>query len=138
GSAWIDFTNGLGAPGGAALAGSRAFIDEAWRCKQQMGGAMRQAGIIAAGGVYALRHHVKRLAEDHANARRLAEGLAGLPGVRLDPRPIDTNIVFCELTGALPASAAAERLLARGIRMGSSGARRIRAVPHLAVDAAGI
>src|SRR5713101_6579589 len=62
-SAWIDFTKGLGAPVGAALAGSRAFIDEAWRCKQQMGGAMRQAGIIAAGGVYALRHHVRRLAE---------------------------------------------------------------------------
>src|SRR5262249_33308396 len=66
-SAWIDFTKGLGAPGGAALAGSRAFIDEAWRCKQQMGGAMRQAGIIAAGGIWALRHHVKRLAEHHAH-----------------------------------------------------------------------
>src|SRR5512144_1986137 len=62
-SAWIDFTKGLGAPVGAALAGSRAIIAEAWRCKQQMGGAMRQAGIIAAGGVYALRHHVERLAE---------------------------------------------------------------------------
>src|SRR6267142_269350 len=66
-SAWIDFTKGLGAPVGAAIAGSREFIAEAWRCKQQMGGAMRQAGIIAAGGVCALRHHVKRLAEDHAN-----------------------------------------------------------------------
>src|SRR5499427_3845501 len=75
-SAWIDFTKGLGAPVGAAIAGSREFIAEAWRLKQQMGGAMRQAGIIAAGGLYALRHHVKRLAEDHANARRLAEGLA--------------------------------------------------------------
>src|SRR5215813_7300484 len=96
-SAWIDFTKGLGAPVGAALAGSRAFIDEAWRFKQQMGGAMRQAGIIAAAGVYALRHHVKRLAEDHANARRLAEGLARLPGVKLDPATIETNIVFFEL-----------------------------------------
>jgi threonine aldolase len=137
-SAWIDFTKGLGAPVGAALAGSRAFIDEAWRCKQQMGGAMRQAGIIAAGGVYALRHHVKRLAEDHANARRLAEGLAGLPGVKLDPSTVETNIVFFELTGALTAPVAVERLLARGIRMGASGARRIRAVTHLDVDAAGI
>ena len=134
-SAWIDFTKGLGAPVGAGLAGSRAFIDEAWRCKQQMGGAMRQAGIIAAGGVYALRHHVKRLAEDHANARRLAEGLAGLPGVRLDPRTIDTNIVFFELTGSLTAAAAVERLLARGVRMGALGARTIRAVTHLDVDA---
>jgi len=137
-SAWIDFTKGLGAPVGAALAGSRAFIDEAWRCKQQMGGAMRQAGIIAAGGVYALRHHVKRLAEDHANARRLAEGLARLPGVRLDPRTIETNIVFFDLTGSLSAPAAVERMLARGVRMGALGARTIRAVTHLDVDGAGV
>ncbi|HZO38142.1 MAG TPA: GntG family PLP-dependent aldolase [Methylomirabilota bacterium] len=137
-SAWIDFTKGLGAPVGAALAGSRAFIDEAWRCKQQMGGAMRQAGIIAAGGVYALRHHVKRLAEDHANARRLAEGLARLPGVRLDPSTIETNIVFFDLTGSLSAPAAVERMLARGVRMGALGARTIRAVTHLDVDGAGV
>ena len=137
-SVWIDFTKGLGAPVGAALAGSREFTDEAWRCKQQMGGAMRQAGIIAAGGVYALRHHVKRLAEDHANARRLAEGLAGLPGVRLDPTTIETNIVFFELTGAVTAPIAVERLLARGVRMGASGPRLIRAVTHLDIDAAGV
>jgi threonine aldolase len=137
-SAWIDFTKGLGAPVGAALAGSRAFIDEAWRCKQQMGGAMRQAGIIAAGGVWALRHHVKRLAEDHTNARCLAEGLAGLPGVRVDPKTIDTNIVFFDLTGALTASVAVERMLASGVRMGALGARTIRAVTHLDVDAAKI
>ena len=137
-SAWIDFTKGLGAPVGAALAGSRAFIDEAWRCKQQMGGAMRQAGIIAAGGVYALRHHVKRLAEDHANARRLAEGLARLPGVRLDPSTIETNIVFFDLMGSLSAPAAVERMLAGGVRMGALGARTIRAVTHLDVDAAGV
>jgi threonine aldolase len=137
-SAWIDFTKGLGAPVGAALAGSRAFIEEAWRLKQQMGGAMRQAGIIAAGGIYALRHHVKRLADDHANAHRLAEGLATLPGVRLDPSTVETNIVFLELTGALTAPVAVERLLARGIRMGALGPRTIRAVTHLDVDAEGI
>src|SRR4051794_7433128 len=102
-SAWIDFTKGLGAPVGAALAGSRGFIEEAWRCKQQMGGAMRQAGIIAAGGVYALRHHVDRLAEDHANARRLAEALAELPGVSLDPSTVETNIVLFDLTGPVDA-----------------------------------
>jgi threonine aldolase len=133
-SAWIDFTKGLGAPVGAALAGSREFITEAWRLKQQMGGAMRQAGIIAAGGVYALRHHVKRLADDHANARRLAEGLAGLPGVDLDPAT-ETNIVFFELTGDLDAAAVIERLLARGVRMGALGPRTIRAVTHLDVSA---
>src|SRR5919106_1256201 len=137
-SAWIDFTKGLGAPVGAALAGSRAFIEEAWRLKQQMGGAMRQAGIIAAGGVYALRHHVKRLAEDHANARRLAEGLAGLPGVHLVPDAVETNIVFFELTGRLDAGTLVERLLAHGVRVGAMGPRTIRAVTHLDVSAAQI
>src|SRR5213076_575875 len=97
-SAWIDFTKGLGAPVGAALAGSREFIAEAWRLKQQMGGAMRQAGIIAAGGIYALRHHVDRLAQDHDNARRLAEGLAALPGVGLDPAEVESNLVFFDVT----------------------------------------
>ena len=137
-SAWIDFTKGLGAPVGAALAGSRAFIEEAWRLKQQMGGAMRQAGIIAAGGVYALRHHVKRLADDHANARRLAEGLAALPGVSLDASTVETNIVFFELTGELTASAFVDCLVARGVRMGALGPHTVRAVTHLDVDAAGI
>jgi threonine aldolase len=137
-SAWIDFTKGLGAPVGAALAGSRAFIEEAWRLKQQMGGAMRQAGIIAAGGVYALRHHVKRLADDHANARRLAEGLAVLPGVSLDPKTVETNIVFFDLTGELTAPVFVDRLLARGSRMGALGPRTVRAVTHLDVDASGI
>jgi threonine aldolase len=137
-SAWIDFTKGLGAPVGAAIAGSRDFIAEAWRLKQQMGGAMRQAGIIAAGGIYALRHHVKRLAEDHANARRLAEGLAALPGVALDPATVETNLVFFDLTGAIDAPGAVQGLLARGIRMGALGPRTIRAVTHLDVSAADI
>jgi threonine aldolase len=137
-TAWIDFTKGLGAPVGAAIAGSRPFIAEAWRCKQQMGGAMRQAGIIAAGGVYALRHHVKRLAEDHANARRLAEGLAALPGIKLDPAGVETNLVFFDLTGSLDASTAVERLLTHGVRMGAISPRTIRAVTHLDVSAAGV
>ena len=137
-SAWIDFTKGLGAPVGAALAGSRDFIAEAWRCKQQMGGAMRQAGIIAAGGVYALTHHVERLAEDHAHARRLAEGLAGLPGIKLDPNEVDTNLVFFDVTGSIDAPTAVERLLAQGVRMGAMGPRTIRAVTHLDVDSSGI
>src|SRR6266536_20701 len=137
-SAWIDFTKGLGAPVGAAIAGSRDVIAEAWRLKQQMGGAMRQAGIIAAGGIYALRHHVKRLAEDHANARRLAEGLAALPGVSLDPATIETNLVFFDVTGTIDAPKAVAGLLARGIRMGALGPRTIRAVTHLDVSAADI
>ncbi len=134
-SAWIDFTKGLGAPVGAAIAGSRTFIKEAWRLKQQMGGAMRQAGIIAAGGVFALQHHVKRLAEDHVNARRLAEGLATLPGVILDPSTVETNIVIFELSGTMDASSAVAALLARGVRTGAMGPRTIRAVTHLDVSA---
>jgi threonine aldolase len=137
-SAWIDFTKGLGAPVGAALAGSRELIAEAWRFKQQMGGAMRQAGIIAAGGVYALTHHVARLAQDHEHARRLAEGLAELPGIKLDPAEVETNLVFFDVTGSLDAPTAVERLLAHGVRMGAMGPRAIRAVTHLDVDTAGV
>ena len=95
-TAWLDFTKGLGAPLGAVLAGSAELIDEAWRYKQMLGGAMRQAGIVAAGALYALDHHVDRLAEDHALARELAEGLAGLPGVTIDPADVETNIVIFE------------------------------------------
>jgi threonine aldolase len=137
-SAWIDFTKGLGAPVGAAIAGSREFIAAAWRLKQQMGGAMRQAGIIAAGGVYALRHHVERLADDHANARRLANGLAELPGIDIDVGSVETNIVFFDVTGLLDARQAAAALLERGVRMGATGPRTIRAVTHLDVSADGI
>src|SRR5713101_8224220 len=112
-SAWIDFSKGLGAPVGACLAGTRAFIEEAWRYKQALGGAMRQAGIIAAGGVYALRHHVDRLAEDHEHARIFARGIAGLPGVALDPAHVETNIVIFDVTApGLTAQALADRLLA--------------------------
>ena len=134
-SAWIDFTKGLGAPVGAALAGSREFIDEAWRYKQMLGGAMRQAGIIAAGALYALDHHVERLAEDHEHARRLAEGLAAIPGVALDPAAVETNIVVFEVPDT-PAFIAA--LAARDVAMTPLGPTTVRAVTHLDVDAAGI
>lgn len=138
-SCWLDFSKGLGAPVGAALAGSRDFIDEAWRLKQQMGGAMRQAGIIAAGALHGLRHHVDRLAEDHANARRLAEGLAELPGIAIDPARVETNILFFEITRpGLSAQAFDDGLKAHGVRMGAVGPQRVRAVTHLDVDRDGI
>jgi threonine aldolase len=130
--------SGIPAREWAAPSGSRDFIRTAWRLKQQMGGAMRQAGIIAAGGIHALRHHVDRLADDHANARRLATGLAALPGVKLDPGEVETNLVFFEVTGAADAEAIIDRLLAHGVRMGAMGPRTIRAVTHLDVDAAQI
>ena len=134
-SVWLDFSKGLGAPVGAVLAGSSDFIHEAWRLKQQMGGAMRQAGIIAAGCLYALDYHIDRLAEDHANAKRLAEGLAELPGIDLDPSLIETNIVFFDVAPSLPsAPALSARLAERGIRIGAMGKRRMRAVTHLDIS----
>jgi threonine aldolase len=134
-SAWLDFTKGLGAPVGACLAGSAAFIEEAWRWKQMIGGAMRQSGIVAAAGLYALDHHVERLADDHARARRLAEGLAALPGVELDPATVQTNIVIFAVPDAAAFTAA---LAAEDVVMSHFGPTRVRAVTHLDVDDAGI
>jgi threonine aldolase len=130
-TAWLDFTKGLGAPVGAVLAASRELIDEAWRYKQMWGGSLRQAGIIAAAGLYALDHNVDRLAEDHANARVLAEGLAELPGVELDPADVETNIVVFGFAQAAALIAALER---EGVLMSSVGPDRVRAVTHLDVD----
>ena len=93
-TAWLDFSKGLGAPIGACLVGSAETIEEAWRYKQMLGGAMRQAGIVAAGALYALDHNVERLAEDHANARLLAEALAQIDGVAIDPSTVESNIVL--------------------------------------------
>lgn len=134
-SVWIDFSKGLGAPGGAVLAGSRAFCDEAFRLKLRWGGAMRQTGIIAAACEYALDHHVDRLADDHANARRLADGLAGIDGLSIVPGEVETNLVYFDVAG-MPAAAFATALLAKGVRVTEMGPARIRAVTHLDIDAA--
>ena len=108
-TAWIDFSKGLGAPVGAVLAGSRELIDEAWRHKQMLGGALRQSGMLAAACLYALDHHVKRLAEDHEHAPAAGRGLAKLPGRRGRPRPVDTNIVIFEVDDAAGWRRLAER-----------------------------
>ena len=129
-TAWLDFTKGLGAPIGACLAGSRELIDEAWRYKQMLGGAMRQSGIAAAGAWYALDHHVTRLAEDHDNARVLAEGLAALAVVEIDLEAVQTNIVAFSVPDAVAFVAALER---HGVLMGALDATRVRAVTHLDV-----
>jgi threonine aldolase len=134
-SAWIDFTKGLGAPVGACLAGSEELIEEAWRFKQMMGGALRQAGIVAAAGLYALDHNVERLAEDHENARVLAEGIAELAGARIDASKVETNIVIFEVDD--PAGVVTA-LLAEGVEMTQMGPGRIRAVTHMDVDRAGV
>jgi threonine aldolase len=132
-SLWLDFSKGLGAPVGAVLAGSKDFVHEAWRVKQQIGGAMRQAGIIAAACLYALDHHIERLAEDHANARLLAEGLAELPGVVIDPSSVETNIVWFDVHGRLSAADLAVALRDEGVLVGGYGQSRMRAVTHLDV-----
>ena len=135
-SVWLDLSKGLGAPVGAVLAGTTEFIDRARLLKHMLGGAMRQAGIIAAGGIYALEHHVDRLAEDHANARFLAEGLAGIPGVKLVYDTVPTNIVFFDVAGTGKTPSEIERgINALGVRMGANydGVSEIRAVTHLDV-----
>lgn len=133
-SVWIDFSKGLGAPVGAALAGSKDFIAVARRFKHLFGGAMRQAGIIAAGALYALDHHVAGLAQDHENAQRLAGGLAGLPGIEVaNPNPA-TNMVFLDVEEKLGgASGLAEALRSRGVAV-SVVTGRIRLATHLDVS----
>jgi threonine aldolase len=129
-SAWLDFTKGLGAPVGAVLVGSSEFIAEAWRWKQMLGGAFRQSGIVAAGCLYALDHNVERLAVDHDNALALAHGLAGLPGVHLDPATVETNIVIFSVEDA-PGLVAR---LADRVELQAFDQHRVRAVTHLDVS----
>ena len=139
-SVWIDLSKGLGCPVGAVLAGTRKFIEKVWPFKHMYGGAMRQAGIIAAAGVYALEHHVDRLADDHANARRLAQGLATIEGISVNPNEVDTNMVFFDVAGlGTSAAAFASRMLSEyGIRVGPMGPTLIRAVTHLDVDTSAV
>jgi threonine aldolase len=129
-TAWIDFTKGLGAPVGAVLAGSSELMAEAWRWKQMMGGAFRQSGIVAAGCLHALDHHVERLADDHENARVLAEGLSALG---LEVVPPDTNIVIFAAPDGFR-----ERMAEREVQLSNTPDGRLRAVTHLDVDRAQI
>lgn len=138
-SVWLDLSKGLGGPVGSVLAGSTEFIEQAWIWKHRLGGAMRQSGILAAAGIYALEHHVERLAEDHENARRFAERIAQVPGIILDPYEVQTNLVFFDVRGTgFTAAELGERLLAQGVRIGQEGEYRMRAVTHLDVDRADI
>lgn len=132
---WLDLSKGLGCPIGGVLAGSKAFINEAWRWKHRLGGAMRQSGIVAAAGNYALDHNIEKLAEDHANARRLGEHVTAVPGLKLFTPKIESNIVFFDPSGAgLTSKAVHDALLAKGVRMGLTYGNMIRAVTHLDVS----
>lgn len=138
-TAWLDFSKGLGCPVGAVLAGPKDFIQEAWVWKHRLGGALRQSGVLAAACLHALDHHVDRLAEDHANARFFADRVAAIPGVRLDPPDIETNIVFLDLSAArVDAGTVSARLRRSGIRIMVEGPTRMRAVTHLDVSRADV
>ena len=132
----VCFSKGLGAPAGSALCGSGELIARARRIRKMAGGAMRQAGLLAAAASYALDHHIERLAEDHALARRLAEGLSGIPGLQVEPP--QTNILFVDLVGPAKERSAAllEHLAREGVQ--ATGLYRLRFVTHLDVDAAGV
>ncbi|MEN3009789.1 MAG: low-specificity L-threonine aldolase [Candidatus Bipolaricaulaceae bacterium] len=135
-SVMFCLSKGLGAPVGSVLCGSREFIEEARRVRKALGGGMRQAGILAAAGLYALTHHIDRLAEDHANARLLAEGLAQIPCLSVTPP--ETNIVLVEIVRGPTAPELAERLKRRGVLVAPAGAgtepRKLRLVTHLDVS----
>ncbi|MDJ0696785.1 GntG family PLP-dependent aldolase [Mastigocoleus sp. MO_188.B34] len=132
-SVWIDFTKGLGAPIGAVLAGTKEFISEARRYKHIFGGAMRQAGIVAAGCLHALDHHVERLQDDHDNANYLAQGLSQIEGITVRETNPETNIVFFDVSKLRLDTAMFLTLLQeRGVKMGAVG-DSIRAVTHLDV-----
>ncbi|GAB3766151.1 low-specificity L-threonine aldolase [Ramlibacter monticola] len=132
----VCFSKGLGAPVGSALCGSKELIARARRIRKMAGGAMRQSGLLAAAASYALDHHVERLAQDHALARRLAEGLEGIEGMAFDVP--ETNILFVDLLG--PARERSAELLQHLKNEGvlATGLYRLRFVTHLDVDAAGI
>jgi len=128
----VCFSKGLGAPIGSALAGDGRFIKRARRFRKQFGGGMRQAGIVAAGALFALEHNRSRLAEDHRNAQALAEGLVGLPHLEVAPNAVETNIVMLHTTSR-PAAELVKALAARGVLVLATGPDTVRAVTNLMV-----
>lgn len=131
-------SKGLSAPVGSVVCGSREFIEEARRARKVLGGGMRQAGVIAAAGIVALTEMVDRLAEDHANARRLAEGLAQMPAYHVDLQRVYTNIVYFDVVDGRPAEAVVEEAKQRGVLVLAVGPQRIRAVTHYGIEASDI
>jgi len=130
----VALSKGLGAPGGSLLAGRRELIARALRERRMLGGAMRQAGVFGAAGLYALEHHYERLAEDHANARLIAGVLASGDDIRLDPATVQTNILVFDLAGGAPdAATLVARAREQGVLINAFGPRRLRVVTHLDV-----
>ncbi len=137
-SAWVDLSKGLGCPFGGVLAGSQEFINEAWRCKQRIGGAMRQAGMMAAAGLYAFEHNINKLAQDHANAKLLAKIVNTHPLIEIDPDDVETNLVFIDISKtAVSPHQVMNELEKVGINIGAFG-KNLRAVTYLNIDSAQI
>jgi threonine aldolase len=133
----VCFSKGLGAPVGSALVGPRDFIQRARRARKLFGGGMRQAGVLAAAALYALDHHLDRLAEDHRNAQVLAEAVRQTPGLRLAPPEVDTNLVWFDVERELgTAAGVAAALKERGVLVHPAGPQRLRACTHLDVSPA--
>ena len=130
----VAFSKGLGAPVGAALAGTREAMERAWTARKLFGGAMRQSGILAAAALHGIEHHLSRLAEDHENARLIARMLDGIDGASIVPP--DTNILMIDITRDLPASAVAEQAAREGVLVAEWSPTRIRLVTHLDVSTA--
>lgn len=132
----VCFSKGLGTPAGSMLVGPKELICQAYRHRKVLGGAMRQVGVLAAAALYALDHHVDRLADDHAHARRLAEGIARIEGLQLDWPEIPTNILYFRVAAQCGSAAAfSARLRERGLLINPTGPATLRAVTHLDVDA---
>jgi len=138
---WADsvsvcLSKGLGAPIGSLVSGSKIFIERVHRFRKMFGGGMRQVGIIAAAGIYALEHHLERLKEDHQNAKRLGVGLKEMKGVSIDPRHVETNIVIFDIANAgMTAAQVAEAMKNEGVLIHAFGKTQIRLVTHLDVSA---
>ena len=131
----VALSKGLGCPIGSMIAGSKLDIDRAVRVRRMFGGAMRQAGIVAAAGVYALDHNLARLGEDHANARLIAERICNAPGVKLDLKTVQTNIIIVNLAeSAADADEIAQRARKSGVLLSVFGRKKLRAVTHLNVS----
>jgi threonine aldolase len=132
----VCISKGLGAPVGSVVSGDAPTIEAVRRWRKRLGGGMRQAGVIAAAGLYALEHNLERLAEDHANARVLADAVAGCPGATLRRPAVATNIVLFDTPA--PAAELADRMREEGVLVSTMGPRTLRCVTHLDVDAASV
>ncbi|NBB87783.1 MAG: aminotransferase class I/II-fold pyridoxal phosphate-dependent enzyme [Bacteroidetes bacterium] len=130
---WVALSKGLGAPVGSVLAGSEAFMQQARRLRKRLGGGMRQAGIIAAGGLHAVHHHRERLQDDHTRAQRLAAAIAALPPFHLEVATVETNIIIFDVDG-FTAADVLDRMHGEGIQLTAFGPHTIRATTHLDVD----